>query len=139
METFPDNHRAKWTDCEINKLLGEVKKRTPFHIIAENHQRTIGAIKFKLIRYAIEEMKEHELSLSMDYLTKITNLSKEELLEGFKKLNFNYEEEDVKVPSNDIIINKIDTIESNLKQIWACIFTGILIQFIVHFKTFTSY
>jgi hypothetical protein len=141
METFPDNHRAKWTECEINKLLGEVKKRTPFHIIAENHQRTIGAIKFKLIRYAIEEMKDNDNSLSMDYLTKITNLSKEELLEGFKKLNFNYDE-DINVPYNDryqVVINKLDIIDSNLKQIWACIFTGILIQFIIHFKTFTSY
>jgi hypothetical protein len=142
METFPDNHRAKWTDCEINNLLSEVKKRTPFHIIAENHHRTIGAIKFKLIRYAIEELKDNELSLSMDYLTRITNLSKEELLEGFKKLNFNYEEEDVKVHSNDnyqVVINKLDIIDSNLKQIWACIFTGILIQFMIHFKTFTNH
>lgn len=138
METFPINHRAKWTDREINNLLDAVKKRTPFHIIAENHQRTIGAIKFKLIRYAIEEMKENELSLSMDYLTRITNLSKEELLEGFKKLNFNYEE-DVKVSSNDIVINKLDIIDSSLKQIWACIFTYVLIQFIVHFKTLTNY
>lgn len=138
METFPTNHRAKWTDNEIRTLLNEVKRKTPFQDIAENHQRTIGAIKYKLIRYAIDEMKENEKEFSMEYLMKITNLSKDELLEGFKKLNFNYELEEF-VPNNDIIVHKLEVVDTNLKMIWACMFTYVLIQFIVHFKTLTNY
>lgn len=137
MEYFPDNHRAKWSDSETKTLLNEVKKKTPFKDIAENHQRTIGAIKYKLIRYAIDEMKDNDKEFSMDYLMRITNLSKEELLEGFKKLNFNYEEE-VPNDNNDLLVTRLEVIDNNLKQIWACIFTYILIQFIVHFKTFTN-
>jgi len=138
METFPINHRAKWTDSEIKTLLFEVKRKTPFQDIAENHQRTIGAIKYKLISYAIDEMKENYKEFSIEHLMKITNLSKEELLEGFKKLNFNYESEEF-VSNNDIIVNRLDIIDNNLKQIWVCIFTYVLIQFIIHFKTLTNY
>lgn len=138
METFPTNHRAKWTDCEIKTLLYEVKRKTPFQDIAVNHKRTIGAIKYKLIRYAIDEMKENDKEFSIEHLMKITNLSKEELLEGFKKLNFNYELEEF-VPNNDIIVSRLDVIDYNLKQIWACVFTYVLIQFIIHFKTLTNY
>lgn len=138
METFPINHRAKWTDSEIKTLLFEVKRKTPFQNIAENHQRTIGAIKYKLIRYAIDEMKENDKEFSMEHLMKITNLSKEELLEGFKKLNFNYESEEF-VSNNDLIVSRLDIVDNNLKQIWACMFIYILIQFIIHFKTFTNY
>jgi hypothetical protein len=138
METFPTNHRAKWTDCEFKTLLYEVKRKTPFQDIAVNHKRTIGAIKYKLIRYAIDEMKENDKEFSIEHLMKITNLSKEELLEGFKKLNFNYELEEF-VPNNDIIVSRLDVIDNNLKQIWACVFTYVLIQFIIHFKTLTNY
>ena len=95
MEVIPDNHRKKWTECENRKLANEIKNKTPFYIIANNHKRTIGAIKYKLIRNAIAEIKatsdlfNHEnINISADYLTEITNLSKEELLEGFKKLKF---------------------------------------------------
>lgn len=137
MEYFPDNHRTKWSDDEIKKLLHEIKKKTPFHQIAENHQRTIGAIKYKLIRYAIDEIKDNDNDLSIDYLMKITNLSREELLEGFKKLNFEYN--DKSDDSTRIIISKLDDIDSNIKQIWACLFTYIIFHFMVNFKTLTNY
>lgn len=131
MEPYPDNHRAKWSDNETVKLLNEVKNKTPFHIIAENHHRTIGAIKYKLIRYAINEMKDCDDELSMEYLMKLTNLSKDELLEGFKKLNFEYNN---KIDNNDIILNKLDNISYNIKQIWIYIFACTVIDFIVNFK-----
>lgn len=131
MESYPNNHRAKWTDNETIKLLNEVKNKTPFHIIAENHQRTIGAIKYKLIRYAIDEMKDYDKELSMEYLMKLTNLSKDELLEGFKKLNFEYNEKD---NTNELILVMLDDIKYNIKQIWLCIFIYTFFQFIINFR-----
>jgi protein-tyrosine phosphatase len=131
MESYPNNHRAKWTDNETIKLLNEVKNKTPFHIIAENHQRTIGAIKYKLIRYAIDEMKDYNKELSMEYLMKLTNLSKDELLEGFKKLNFEYNEKD---NTNELILVMLDDIKYNIKQIWLYIFAYAFFQFIINFK-----
>lgn len=144
MDIYPTNHRAKWSDTEMMKLLSEVNKKTPFQTIADNHHRTIGAIKYKLIRYAIDEMKSSETVFSMNYLIKLTNLSKEELLEGFKKLNFIYEndENDESVDVNDnhqeLIVERLDKIHSNLLLIWGCLFAYNLIQFIVHFKTLTG-
>ena len=55
MNVIPDNHRKKWTETENNTLKNEIKCKIPFHIIAKNHKRTIGAIKYKLIRNAIAE------------------------------------------------------------------------------------
>lgn len=107
MNVFPDNHRKKWTDTENNTLKNEIKCKIPFHIIAKNHQRTIGAIKYKLIRNAIAEINNvrNEFSGSIDvpieYLMIITNLSKCELSEGFKKLKCNYDVSIDKVVTNE--------------------------------------
>lgn len=142
MEIYPTNHRAKWSDTEMMKLISEVNNKTPFQTIADNHHRTIGAIKYKLIRYAIDEMKSNETVFSMNYLMKLTNLSKEELLEGFKKLNFIYENDENDDDDNnnhqELIVERLDKIHSNLLLIWGCLFAYNLIQFIVHFKTLTG-
>lgn len=107
MNVIPDNHRKKWTETENNTLKNEIKCKIPFHIIAKNHKRTIGAIKYKLIRNAIAEINDvrNEFSGNIDvpieYLMIITNLSKCELLEGFKKLKCNYDVSIDKVVTNE--------------------------------------
>lgn len=64
MDINPDNHRSKWTNNEIKKLLEEVKNKIPIYKIADKHKRTIGAIKFKLIRHAIELIEKKNFNLN---------------------------------------------------------------------------
>ena len=56
--------------------------------IADKHKRTIGAIKFKLIRHAIELIEKKELQPKLNDISEKTNLSTRDILEGFKKLKF---------------------------------------------------
>ncbi len=88
-EQRPLNHRAKWSLTEVEILLEEVKSGLSFEIIAENHHRTIGAIKYKLYRYIIQLLKNNP-RLEIDDLIKITSLTKEEIYYGLEKLNYNY-------------------------------------------------
>ena len=89
MTDYPENHRVKWTDNELKKLLKETKNKIDIETIANNHKRTIGSIKFKLFRYAIK-LSEEDQSLSLYELSQLTNLNKNELLEGFKKLHYEF-------------------------------------------------
>ncbi len=88
-EQKPLNHRAKWSITEVEILLEEVKSGISFEIIAENHHRTVGAIKYKLYRYIIQLLKNNP-RLNIDDLIKITSLTKEEIFYGLEKLNYNY-------------------------------------------------
>ena len=88
-EQRPLNHRAKWSLTEVEVLLEEVKSGLSFEIIAENHHRTVGAIKYKLYRYIIQLLKK-DPTLEIDDLIKITSLTKEEICYGLEKLNYNY-------------------------------------------------
>jgi hypothetical protein len=89
MNIYPDNHRAKWTDQESNFLYKEAKFKLDMAHIANTHKRTIGAIKFKLIRYAID-LSTNDNNLTLNDLSNITNLSNDVLIEGFKKLHYNF-------------------------------------------------
>jgi len=91
MEMVPANHRAKWTKNDEKQLLKETKMKIDIKKIAENHKRTIGAIKFKLVRFVID-LIDVEPTISLKKLLEITNLPKEELFEGFKKVNYHFEE-----------------------------------------------
>ena len=82
MEIMPVNHRAKWTNKEFKQLLKEIRNNMDINEIANVHMRTVGAIKYKLIRYAIERNEENP-NLSLKNLAEITNLSVEDLKNGF--------------------------------------------------------
>jgi len=129
MEMVPANHRAKWTKNEEKQLLKETKMKIDIKKIAENHKRTIGAIKFKLVRFVID-LIDVEPTISLERLLEITNLSKEELFEGFKKVNYHFEEvveeieeedeEDDDEDDEDIINN--DNIKEIIKVIMTTFF-----------------
>ncbi len=51
---MPINHRIKWTDDELNQLLRETNNKININKIADNHKRTVEAIKFKLFRHSIK-------------------------------------------------------------------------------------
>lgn len=128
MEHMPLNHRKRWTKKEIKDLIKETQSKIDITKIAENHKRTISAIKFKLIRYAVDLIEE-EPSTSLKHIQKLTNLSKEDLLEGFKKIKYNYkdenDDEDDKIVYENIYLSLL--IKINLFWI-IYIFTTYIIQ-----------
>ena len=91
MNNYPDNHRAKWTDQESNFLYKEAKFKLDLSHIANTHKRTIEAIKFKLIRYAIQ-LSTNDNNLTLKDLSNITNLSNDILIAGFEKLHYNFKD-----------------------------------------------
>lgn len=70
MEVLPDNHSYNWTNEELNNLIKAIKSKTPIHIIAKNHKRTVGAIKFKIIRYIASIIEEKEKKLILNDIMK---------------------------------------------------------------------
>jgi len=100
MSEVPENHRVKWSDSEFKKLLKEVKNKINIETIANNHKRTIGAIKFKLFRYAIE-LSEKDQSITLNELCHLTNLNKDELIEGFQKLKYEFPNDSIYDNNND--------------------------------------
>ena len=105
---LPLNHRAKWTDEEMTQLLKEVGKKNEIEDIAKNHERTVESIRFKLIRYACKLIDENP-DTSFKHIQELTNLSKDELLEGFKKIKYQYDyiEED---KNNELWFIKINIV-----------------------------
>ncbi len=116
---MPINHRIKWTDDELNQLLIETNKKININKIADNHKRTVEAIKFKLIRYSIKLIEDNPLTISLKDIQKITNLSENDLLDGFKKIKYNYIIND-KNDFNDFI-KIIHYININVILIWIII------------------
>ena len=108
---MPINHRTKWTNDEFNQLLKETNNKLNIKKIAQNHKRTIDAIKFRLIRYAVKLIDE-EPNTSLTHIQELTNLSREDLLEGFEKINYNYQE--IEEETEDIYLKQIDNLNYNL-------------------------
>lgn len=130
MEILPENHRTKWTINETKKLMDDVKKKTPIYLIAEKHKRTVGAIKFKLIRYAIELINKKKIEPKLNQITEITNLSKDDLLDGFKKLKVIIDDDN---KEEDLLIYTLYSINKNIRYIIILQFSLISLQFINSF------
>ena len=124
MENYPENHRVRWTNKENTQLYKEIKNNTDLETIANNHKRTVGSIKYKLIRYAIE-LAETDQTLTMNDLCYKTTLSREDLIEGFDKLKFDYDYMDLSVDdyvsnddnSNDLIVTMITKLNTKINII----------------------
>ena len=71
---YPINMGTKWEKDEDNILLEELKKNTDIKSIADNHQRTIKAIKcrIKLIAYNM-----YMQNIQMHEIINITKLNEE--------------------------------------------------------------
>jgi hypothetical protein len=115
------NHRAKWTIKEFNELLVETKNKVEISKIAENHKRTIDAIKYRLIRYGVKMIKEKP-TISLEEVQNITNLTRDELLEGFEKINYDYIE-----IKEDIYMKHINYLYWEIFLLWtSCIIHNFL-------------
>jgi len=132
MEVMPLNHRAKWTKKEEKQLLRETKMKIDIKKIAENHKRTIGAIKFKIIRSVID-LIDNNPTITLKKLLEITNLSKEELFDGFKQVNYHYEEDE----EDDDLKEDIKEIKSDISAIYNLIIASVIsinIYFLLNIK-----
>ena len=119
MEIMPVNHRAKWTNKEFKQLLKEIRNNMDINEIANIHMRTVGAIKYKLIRYAIERNEENP-NLSLKNLAEITNLSVEDLKNGFEKLHYDFNDIPDEIPDeipDDNYMTKLKNIEYKINLI----------------------
>ena len=123
MEIMPVNHRAKWTNKEFKQLLKEIRNNMDINEIANVHMRTVGAIKYKLIRYAIERNEENP-NLSLKNLAEITNLSVEDLKNGFEKLHYDFDDIPDDIPDeipddipDDSYKTKLEKIEHKINLI----------------------
>jgi len=102
MEVMPENHRMKWTDEENKQLLDEIESKMTFRQIASIHKRTICAIKYKIIRNVIEDisdMRDYEYNFkfpepTIEQIMEVTNLPKQDIIDLFKKLKFDYHFDD---------------------------------------------
>lgn len=117
MEHYPENHRLRWTNKEDKKLYNEIKIGTDLQTIANNHKRTVSAIKYRLIRYAIDLADEDE-TLTLEDLQDKTTLSQEDLLEGFKKLKYDfvYEDNNVKDHTYAWIVKEYKQLKQMIKK-----------------------
>ena len=128
MEDMPINHRMKWTNEEFNQLLKETSNKINIKKIAKNHKRTIGAIKYRLIRYAVKLIDE-EPNTSLIHIQELTNMSREDLLEGFEKINYKYNYNEIKEKKEDIYL------KYNIYLLWISFILHITYDiFIIYYK-----
>ena len=108
-----ENHRMRWSNTENNQLYKEINKGLDLETIALNHKRTVEAIKYKLIRYAIE-LAEEDQTLTLANLCNITTLKRDDLIEGFKKLKYDYINlTEIDINNTYVSYNEIDDSESD--------------------------
>ena len=79
----------KWEDNEVLKLLTSIQKKKSFMQIAEEHQRTVGAITSHLKKMAYEY---HEEGRSIEQIMKFTGLNQEEIDDSIKRYTFRKEQ-----------------------------------------------
>jgi len=128
-QNMPINHRIKWTDDELNQLLRETNNKININKIADNHKRTVEAIKFKLFRHSIKLIEDNPLTISLKEIQKITNLSKNDLLDGFKKIKYNYIINDNDNNDFNDVMNIIHYININVILIWIIIIFHLVFHF----------
>jgi hypothetical protein len=127
---MPINHRTKWTNEEFNQLLKETNNKLNIKKIAQNHKRTIEAIKFRLIRYSVKLIDE-EPNTSLKHICELTNLSREDLLEGFEKINYNYKEIEEEV--EDIYLNHIYNLNYKFNMLRLVVGLHIIYHIIIYY------
>ena len=83
----PENHGKLWTHTETLQLMKEIKLIN-MKDIATIHKRTENAIFLKLIREAAK-LSLNDTELTLYDLSIITSLNISNLIQGFKKINYN--------------------------------------------------
>jgi len=87
---LPANHQTKWTDSDVKKFNTYLKNNVKIDEIALNLDRTIGAIKYKIIRQVIKLMGNKSQTFTWNDLIKFSKLTKIELIELFNNVNYDF-------------------------------------------------
>ncbi len=113
-----DNNKGKrWYKSEINQLLDEIKNNISIEQIAITHQRTVKAIKFRLLYIGNTMYKD---KIEIDEILKITKVNEDELKKYIEQ------REKTAAKGNDIksiqtqltsVINKLDILTSRIEKI----------------------
>ena len=114
----PENHGKLWTHTETLQLMKEIKIIN-IKDIATIHKRTENAIFLKLIREA-SKLSINDTELTLYDLSIITSLNISNLIQGFKKINYNkfINDYDINDDINDDINNDInDTYHYNYNYV----------------------
>jgi hypothetical protein len=101
-----ENHGKKWTVKETKQLLKETRKIDDLNKIALIHKRTPYAIYLKLVKEA-SKIADEDYEINLEDLAEIVGLKPQSLLDGFKKIKFDFIDREDNSDS-DYIYNKSD-------------------------------
>ena len=83
---YPARMGKAWSNEEEQQLLREVQKKIPFDMIAELHERTIGAITSHLRQIAADYYFNNEMPIDkIQQYTRLMKLVMQSLAENSKK------------------------------------------------------
>jgi len=88
-----ENHGKKWTVKETKQLLKETRKINDLDTIATIHKRSSYAIYLKLVKEA-SKIADEDYEINLKELADIVGLKPKALLEGFKKIKYDFQNED---------------------------------------------
>ena len=100
---------VSWTKEENYDLMIQIKNGLRLEDIAKKNQRTILAVKYHIIRNALNITKESKISL--DTISKIVNMP----IDNLKKYITNQEEEEQKLYIKQIIKLELEILEKQHK------------------------
>ena len=117
------NHRKKWTVKETKQLLKETRKISDLNSIALIHKRSPYAIYLKLVKEA-SKIADEDYEISLEDLSGIVGLKSEALLDGFKKIKYdfknheddNYEVDDYDSDDEEDEVKEVKEVKKELKE-----------------------
>jgi len=88
-----ENHGKKWTVKETKQLLKETRKINDLDTIASIHKRSPYAIYLKLVKEA-SKIADEDYEIGLEDLAEIVGLKKQALIDGFKKIKYDFQNDD---------------------------------------------
>jgi hypothetical protein len=95
-----ENHGMKWTVTETKQLLKETRKINDLDTIASIHKRSPYAIYLKLVKEA-SKIADEDYEISLKDLAEIVGLKPQALVDGFKKIKYDFKNDDDYNPDDD--------------------------------------
>lgn len=102
----------RWSDNENQELMKQINEGMNLEDIAKSHQRTVTAVKYRIMSNALNIMKEKELSF--DEVSKLVNISVNDLENYKQELE---EKQKIKLKQQEDKTNKNESNNLSLQQI----------------------
>jgi len=116
--SLPKNHRKKWTTSEILKLQREYELlELTVQEIAKKHNRTIKSIIYKLENEGFIDSWNNARGFHMEEFQNMDFHSLSENSYSDDNISYHCIEENSSNDLNDITLNRIWSLESNIKEI----------------------